>query len=213
MSAMLPDWLTHRARTLPRVTAISSGRRRGLSYASLYEYAVRQANALAAAGAAPGERVAIIAGTSRDFVVAMHATSLTGAIFVPLNIRLTAAEIAEQLRNAEPAVVLCDKSREALATEATALAGAPPPHRMPLAPVLEKASFVDAHDEDSCHSIVYTSGTAGNAKGVMLTYGNFWASASASALNLGLDPSDRWLACLPLNHVGGLSIPDRKSVV
>lgn len=212
MSAMLPDWLTHRARTLPRVTAISSGRRRGLSYASLYEYAVRQANALAAAGAAPGERVAIIAGTSRDFVVSMHATSLTGAIFVPLNIRLTAAEIAEQLRNAEPAVVLCDKSREALAVEAAALAGVPPPHRMPLPPVPEKASFVDSHDEDSCHSIVYTSGTAGNAKGVMLTYGNFWASASASALNLGLDPSDRWLACLPLNHVGGLSIPIRSAI-
>ncbi|HCU99645.1 MAG TPA: 2-succinylbenzoate-CoA ligase, partial [Dehalococcoidia bacterium] len=43
-------------------------------------------------------------------------------------------------------------------------------------------------------------------------YGNFWASASASALNLGLDPSDRWLACLPLNHVGGLSIPIRSAI-
>ncbi|MXY72175.1 MAG: acyl--CoA ligase, partial [Dehalococcoidia bacterium] len=132
MSAMLPDWLTHRARALPRVTAISSGRRRGLSYAALFEYAVRQANAFAAAGAAPGERIATIAGTSRDFVVAMHATGLTGAIFVPLNIRLTAAELAEQLRNAEPTVVLCDKPHEALATEAAALAGCPLPLRLPL---------------------------------------------------------------------------------
>ena len=76
----------------------------------------------------------------------------------------------------------------------------------------EKAPLVDAHDAESCHSIVYTSGTAGDAKGVMLTYGNFWASASASALNLGLDPSDRWLACLPLHHVGGLSIPIRSAI-
>ncbi len=212
MSAMLPDWLTHRARALPRVTAIASGRRRGLSYASLYEYAVRQANALVAAGAGPGERVAVIAGASRDFVITMHATSLAGAIFVPLNVRLTAAELAEQLRNAEPAVVLCDKPREALATEAAALAGAPLPRRLFLPPVPEQAALVDAHDADACHSIVYTSGTAGNAKGVMLTYGNFWASASASALNLGLDPSDRWLACLPLNHVGGLSIPIRSAI-
>ena len=212
MSAMLPDWLTHRARALPRVTAIAAGRRRGVSYAALYEYAVRQANALAAAGAAPGERVAVIAGTSRDFVVAMHATTLTDAIFVPLNVRLTAAELAGQLRNAEPAVVLCDKPREALAAEAAALAGCPAPLRLPLPPVSESAPLAAAHDEASCHSIVYTSGTAGDAKGVMLTYGNFWASASASALNLGLDPSDRWLACLPLNHVGGLSIPIRSAI-
>ncbi len=212
MSAMLPDWLTHRARALPRVTAIAAGRRRGISYAALYEYAVRQANALAVAGAAPGERVAVIAGTSRDFVVAMHATTLTGAIFVPLNVRLTPAELGEQLRNAAPAVVLCDRPREGLATEAAALAGCPAPRRLALPPVTETAPLVDAHDAESCHSIVYTSGTAGNAKGVMLTYGNFWASASASTLNLGLDPSDRWLACLPLHHVGGLSIPIRSAI-
>ena len=212
MSAMLPDWLTHRARALPRVTAIAAGRRRGLSYAALHEYAVRQANALVAAGAAPGERVAVIAGTSRDFVVAMHAVTLADAVFVPLNVRLTAAELAGQLRNAAPAVVLCDRPHEALAAQAAALAACPAPRRLPLPPAPEGAPLADAHDADSCHSIVYTSGTAGNAKGVMLTYGNFWASASASALNLGLDPADRWLACLPLHHVGGLSIPVRSAI-
>ncbi len=214
MTAMLPDWLTHRARVLPRVLAIARGRRGGLSYAALYEYAVRQAHALAAAGAGPGERVAVIAGPSRDFVIAMHATSLVGAIFVPLNVRLTAGELARQLGNAEPAVVLCDGPRESLATEAAALAGSPAPRRLLLPPVPdpETSPLVAAHDAESCHSIVYTSGTAGNAKGVMLTYGNFWASASASALNLGLDPADRWLACLPLHHVGGLSIPIRSAI-
>lgn len=212
MSAMLPDWLTHRARGLPRVTAIATARRQGLSYAALYEYAVRQAHALAAVGVGPGERVAVIAGTSSDFVVAMHATTLIDAIFVPLNVRLTAPELAEQLCNAEPAVVLCDLRREELALEAAALAGLSRPFRMPLQTVGEKAQIVEAHDSERCHSIVYTSGTAGNAKGVALTYGNFWASASASALNLGLDPSDRWLACLPLNHVGGLSIPIRSAI-
>ena len=212
MSAMLPDWLTHRARALPRVTALAGGGGRDLSYAALYERAVRQANALAVAGAAPGERVAVIAGASRDFVVAMHATSLVGAVFAPLNARLTAGELAAQLRNAAPAVVLCDESREALATEAAALAGVPPPRRLPLPPVDAEAPLVDAHDADSRHSIVYTSGTTGKARGVTLTYGNFWASASASALNLGLDPADRWLVCLPLHHVGGLSIPIRSAI-
>jgi O-succinylbenzoic acid--CoA ligase len=59
---------------------------------------------------------------------------------------------------------------------------------------------------DAWHSIVYTSGTTGRPKGAILTYGNHWSSAVASALNLGLLPNDTWLACLPLFHVGGLSI-------
>src|SRR5262249_12818490 len=59
---------------------------------------------------------------------------------------------------------------------------------------------------DAWHSIVYTSGTTGRPKGAILTYANHWWSATASALNLGLLPDDTWLACLPLFHVGGLSI-------
>src|SRR5690606_15946744 len=43
-------------------------------------------------------------------------------------------------------------------------------------------------------------------KGVMLTYGNHWWSAVSSALNLGLHTGDRWLACVPMFHMSGLSI-------
>jgi O-succinylbenzoic acid--CoA ligase len=61
-------------------------------------------------------------------------------------------------------------------------------------------------DLDEPHSIIYTSGTTGRPKGAILTYGNHWWSAVASALNLGLQAEDCWLACLPLFHVGGLAI-------
>jgi O-succinylbenzoic acid--CoA ligase len=61
-------------------------------------------------------------------------------------------------------------------------------------------------DLAAVHTIVYTSGTTGRPKGAMLTYGNHWWSAVGSALNLGLRDDDRWLAPLPLFHVGGLSI-------
>ena len=61
-------------------------------------------------------------------------------------------------------------------------------------------------------AVVYTSGTTGRPKGAMLTVGNFWWSAVGSALNLGTRADDRWLACLPLFHVGGLSIVLRAAI-
>jgi O-succinylbenzoic acid--CoA ligase len=56
------------------------------------------------------------------------------------------------------------------------------------------------------HTVVYTSGTTGRPKGALLTAGNHWWSAVGSALNVGVHDDDRWLACLPLFHVGGLAI-------
>jgi len=52
---------------------------------------------------------------------------------------------------------------------------------------------------------MFTSGTSGEPKGVRLTVGNLVASATASAFRLGVLPSDRWLCCLPMYHMGGLA--------
>jgi len=58
--------------------------------------------------------------------------------------------------------------------------------------------------------VVATSGTTGQAKGVVLTRHAVGASAAATSRRLGVDPSrHRWLACLPLSHVGGLSVLTR----
>jgi O-succinylbenzoic acid--CoA ligase len=64
----------------------------------------------------------------------------------------------------------------------------------------------DSIDPAAVHSIIYTSGTTGHPKGAMITHGNLFWSAFGSLVQLGLDPADRWLAVLPLCHVGGLSI-------
>ena len=61
-------------------------------------------------------------------------------------------------------------------------------------------------DLSAVHSVIYTSGTSDRPKGATLTYGNHLWSAIGSALNIGLRSDDRWLACMPLFHVGGLSI-------
>jgi o-succinylbenzoate---CoA ligase len=58
--------------------------------------------------------------------------------------------------------------------------------------------------------VVATSGTTGTPKGVVLTHDAVAASARATSARLGVDPSrHRWLACLPLNHIGGLSVVTR----
>ncbi len=70
----------------------------------------------------------------------------------------------------------------------------------------------DYYDSTEPLAIVYTSGTTGTPKGAILTYGNFWWSAMGSALNLGIHDDDRWLAPLPLFHVGGLSVLTRSTI-
>jgi O-succinylbenzoic acid--CoA ligase len=55
-------------------------------------------------------------------------------------------------------------------------------------------------------AIIYTSGTSGRPKGAILTYGNLWSSAIASALHLGHQSDDIWLATMPLFHIGGLAM-------
>jgi O-succinylbenzoic acid--CoA ligase len=62
------------------------------------------------------------------------------------------------------------------------------------------------------HCRVLTSGTTRGGRSIGLTYGNHLWSAVGSAFNLGVDPADRWLCCLPLYHVGGLSIVMRSVI-
>jgi O-succinylbenzoic acid--CoA ligase len=67
--------------------------------------------------------------------------------------------------------------------------------------------------EDGDSLVMATSGTTGEPKGVVLTHGAVTASAVAASERLGVDPeSDAWWACLPLSHVGGLSVVTRAIV-
>ena len=186
LAQSVPDWLRQRAATTPQRTALSAESVRW-SFSEL-EARVNNAASALQSRVEPGQRVAIRASNSAGFVVGVHALMRLGAVLVPINTRLTPPEIEWQLRDAEVSLTLVD---ETLAQLVESRPGRPPARDFLL---------------DDWHSIVYTSGTTGRPKGAILTYGNHWWSAVASALNLGLHADDMWLACLPLFHVGGLSI-------
>ena len=82
------------------------------------------------------------------------------------------------------------------------------PTKPAVKPLLIAGEVVPGHPFklNALQSIVYTSGTTGHPKGAMLTFANLFWSASASASRLGALPDDRWLLCMPLYHVGGMSI-------
>ena len=80
--------------------------------------------------------------------------------------------------------------------------------RLPVAAVerLRSSMRLDKPVEDGDALVVATSGTSGEPKGVVLTHDALGASAEATSARLGVTDDDRWLACLPLAHVGGLSV-------
>jgi O-succinylbenzoic acid--CoA ligase len=142
----------------------------------------------------------------------VHALRRLGALLVPLNTRLTATEIARQLEDVDASLLVHDTPERQGAVGAAlpalrcisldALVDAGPPSSTPR----RDLPLRDEIDLDAAQAIVYTSGTTGMAKGAVITNGMQWWSAVASALHLGLHDDDRWLACLPFFHVGGLSL-------
>jgi O-succinylbenzoic acid--CoA ligase len=116
-------------------------------------------------------------------------------VLVPLNTRLTEREAAFLVRDAAVSLILHRGDRSAL--------GVP---GLDLDDLRGGAYRAPPRRADTPHSIVYTSGTGGYPKGVILTWANLEAAAASSAEVLRHGPSDRWLAVLPLYHVGGLSV-------
>jgi O-succinylbenzoic acid--CoA ligase len=192
LNLLVPDWLRQRAALTPARTALIFEDQRW-TFAEL-DMAVDGATAaLLTRSVRAGDRVGIRAANSAGWVIAQHALMRVGAVVVPINTRLSDAEVDWQTQDAETSLTL---EEDDLAT----LIG------------LRGRQHEREFQLEEWHSIVYTSGTTGRPKGAILTYGNHWWSAIASALNLGLRAEDAWLACLPLFHVGGLSIVLRSVV-
>ncbi|GMA56043.1 hypothetical protein GCM10025858_05460 [Alicyclobacillus sacchari] len=206
----LPDWLQAQAVRRPRQRAIEATTG-ALTYEELLYAALSCAASLYDQGLREGQRAAILLKDSFAHVIALHALIQLGAILVPLNWRLSAAELAYQVKDCDAQLLICDAHTKSLADEVNQIYDFP-------AGVIESSKlrwdarggsrgvFKSDIDLTAPHCIVYTSGTTGRPKGAIITYQNHWWSAMGSVLQLGLRLDERWLVPMPLFHVGGMGV-------
>jgi O-succinylbenzoic acid--CoA ligase len=161
-----------------------------LSWAALADRARRLGAAIARANGGAAAPVALRATNRAATAAALYAMFERGITVVPLHPRLTDAEAKALADDAGCALRLDDGTLDVLDEETVA------------------DDPIVAHT-DRPLAILYTSGTTGTPKGAVLSRAAFVASARASEANLGWRADDRWLLCLPLCHVGGLSVLTR----
>lgn len=163
-----------------------------LTYAELDAEATWIARRLAAHGVRRGSTAALTMHPHREEVVMVHALMKVGAALLPLSPRLTEAERARVVETVEPMIDLDDPG---FLTQTEA-----------------DLPMLGEHDTDDICAYVLSSGSTGAPKPIGLTYGNFLWSAMGGAFNIGVDPADRWLCCVPLSHIAGLSIVVRSAI-
>jgi len=215
------DWLAHRAVATPDRLALvdaASGRRE--TYAEVDDAVEECAARLAALGVGVGSRLGVAVSRRPAAVYTTHAAMRVGATLVPLSPKLTPPELGPRAERAELDLLLCEADTEAAAAAAdvptysvddrsdwTAVAGengeqGAPPDLLEASP-----STFDLPEWELEDPLVmlYTSGTTGRPKLVVLTAKNVLASAGASAFRLGHDPGDRWCSPLSPASMGGLA--------
>lgn len=209
----LTECLVRTARERGDQTAILFGER-SWTYREFLDLALRAAAGFRAAGIKSGDRVMLLSKNSPEFVATVFALGHIGAAAIPVNFYQKAEEIAfigtdsgacgvvTQKGFLGPVREACkhcpgvrkiwvtDSSEAPAGTEAFAELLKSPP-----------ASADEKPGEDSTALILYTSGTTGKAKGVMLTQANLVSNADAAARHLGLTARDRFLCILPMFHV------------
>jgi fatty-acyl-CoA synthase len=212
-------WLTKRAFLHGEREAMVDGNRR-ISYREINSRVNRLSRALQTLGLKSGERCAILAYNCLEYAEVIFAAAKLGLLLVPLNWRLSPAELAFNLSDSGTETLIFDPG---FAQLIPGLVDQTPVRRLLVlgekeaagAPAYEKVLAAQSELEpepgepvglDTPHIIMYTAGTTGRPKGAVLTQGaSFW-----NAINLEMDmhftPQDRDLLVLPMFHIGGIGL-------
>ncbi len=202
--ANVGTWLVAHAEARPDHPALvveASGER--ISYAELEARANRAAAALARLGVAAGDRVALALASEPLYLELYFGAALLGAILLPLNTRLTAAELDFQIEDSEPRVVVRNESI-AIRPRAGARLLAPDELRALMPERAERPT--PAPGGESPQVILYTSGTTGRPKGAVLPHRKtYWNTRNAERY-FELVSDDVVVVPVPLFHSFGLKI-------
>ena len=201
--------ISFHARATPARTALVYAEER-ITYAQLEQRLRILAGFLAARGVGKGDVVAVLMKNSAAFIEIALAASHLGAVFLPVNFRLAAPEVAYILEHAGARLLFVDEelleSAGAFAAQITVDAAAQADSRNLAAgasPLHEAAALVPG----DLYRLMYTSGTTDHPKGVMHSYENYYWKCLDHIVVLGLGASDRLLVAGPLYHVGAFDLP------
>ncbi|MBP3985869.1 acyl--CoA ligase [Pseudoxanthomonas helianthi] len=216
--ATLPARVARVARERPGNIAIVDGERR-IDYATFWKQCNQFAERLRADGLQPGERVAIILPNRIEAAVACYGTWLAGGVAVPLNAQARVRDLLPWLRHCGARHVVGERANRDTVEALAQLAPAP------TASLLEDGQSLvadaGATPEASAPAtapgdlatILYTSGTTGAPKGVMLSHANLLANAESIVGYLGLTADDRVLSILPFYYAYGASVLNTHLIV
>ena len=180
-----------------------------MTWSRVAETARAQAAGLDALGIGVGERVAIVSQNSARLLTSFFGVSGSGRIVVPVNFRLSPAEITYIVEHCGASMLLVDPELD------EALTGIGPAHRYVLGAEsdevlyrfgVEPTPWVGL-DEDATAAINYTSGTTARPKGVQLTHRNIWVNAATFGWQMGVGDRDVYLHTLPMFHCNGWGMP------
>lgn len=192
---------------------LAENQERHWTFAQYAERIARQAAALQTRGVACGDRVALLAPNNDQLITLLMACWWLGAIACPMNTRWSLPELRFALQDCGARLMVADAGFPAQAAELAATApvascddiAAEGRH---LAPLDDSRTGGDA-----LAAILYTGGTTGRSKGVMLSHANFWTASMTRGAELNNAPDSVSLLVAPLFHVAGLGRLVGQSIV
>jgi malonyl-CoA/methylmalonyl-CoA synthetase len=186
-----------------------------LSYADVEQCSAKIAEYLMDLGVRQGERVSVQVRKSPENLCLYLACLRGGFVFHPLNMGYQKAELKYFLGDAEPSVVVCDSEKENMMT---ALSRAANVRHVLTLDGDGSGSLMDGannhsgefgtvlRDADDLAALLYSSGTTGVPKGIMLTHSNLLSNTESLVQAWAFTESDRLLHALPIFHVHGLFV-------